>query len=228
MNQHSILKKYIIGINRGYTNSLIVVSPAGFGKTELTLNTMKELGLTEGKHYRYYSNYITPLTLFQTLSDMDNLADPKILILDDVESTLQDKKIVGILKSALWETPDGKRKVCWLSNTHKIEKQEFNFTGKIIFLLNEINEKSACMHALKDRSLFFEMKLTLSDMFDLMRQRAELPYQDIPLNKRREIVEFLTRAGSTSPNISLRTLRKAFNLYLLSPNSYQHLLQEIL
>lgn len=229
MNQHEILKKYIEGVSQGYSNSLIVVSPAGYGKTELTLKTINEMGLTDGVNYRYISNYLTPLSLFQVLADINDLKAPKLLILDDIESTLQDKKIVGLLKSALWETPNGQRKVCWLSNTHRIETQEFNFTGKIIFLLNELNRKSALIRALKDRGLFFEMSLTIQDMFGLMRERAEVPYHSISLDKRREIVSFLqTKVDNKNPNVSLRLLPKAYNLFLLSPHHWQNLVLELL
>lgn len=225
MNQHQILKKYITGLNEGLATSLICVSPAGYGKTELTLKTMEELGLVEDRNYLYYSNYLTPLTLFQVLDDINHLEDPKILILDDVESTLQDKKIVGLLKSALWETPNGERKVCWLSNTHLIKAQTFNFTGRIIFLLNEINKKSAIVNALKDRSLFYEMELTKQEITNLILERVKQPYFNTSYQQRIKVAEFITQNGN---NITLRTFPHALNLMLLSPNHWQELTLKLL
>ena len=227
MKPHQLLKRYIEGTIKGYSKSLIVVSPAGFGKTEAVFTTLKELNLTEGKEFIYVSNYITPLELYLLLEKVNDLENPRLLVIDDGEDTLSNKRAIGLLKGALWGFND-KFRVEWRSGTHKIKTQSFNFTGRIIFLLNELNKKSAIISALKDRSLFFEMRLEVPEMFELMKERAELPYHDIPINKRREIVEFLERISSEKSNISLRTLPKAFNLYLLSPNSYQYLLQKTL
>ena len=227
LKQHQILRKYIEGLVQSYSNSLVVVSPAGYGKTETTLETLKELGLTEGEHYKYISNYITPVELYLLLEEVNQLKEPRILVLDDVEDTLTNQRSIGLLKGALWAS-GGKRIVGWRSGSYRIKNKEIEFTGRIIFLLNQINKKSAIVRALIDRGLFFEMKLTLQDMFELMRQRAELPYLDIPFNKRLEIINFLAKVGGNKQNISLRLLPKAFQLYKLSPNHYQHLVMELL
>lgn len=227
MTQHEILKKYILGLSKGLENSLVVVSPAGLGKTETTMKTLEELGYQENTHFKYIQNYITPLELFLLLQEVNKLQEPRILVIDDGEDTLSNPRAVGLLRGALWGF-GGQRKVGWRSGTYKIKEKEFNFTGKIIFLLNKLNTKNPVVNALKDRSLFFELHLTISDMFSLIRQRAELPYQDIPINKRKEIAEFLIGVGKNSNNISLRALPRAFNLFLLSPNHYKELIFQIL
>ncbi len=227
MTQHEILKRYILGLSKGLENSLVVVSPAGFGKTETTLETLTELGYQEGTHFKYIQNYITPLELFLLLEEVNKLEEPRILVLDDIEDTLTNPRAVGLLKGALWGF-EGHRKVGWWSGTYRIKEKEIEFTGRIIFLLNKLNTKNPIVNSLKDRSLFFELRLTISDIFELMKQRAELEYQGIPRNKRLEIVDFLYEVGRNSKNLSLRTLPKAFNLYILSPNSYQTLLKQIL
>jgi len=227
LKQHQILRKYIEGIVQGYSNSLIITSPAGYGKTETTLSTLRELGLEEGEHYKYISNYITPVELYLLLEEVNQLKEPRILVLDDVEDTLTSQRSIGLLKGALWAS-GGKRIVGWRSGTYRIKNKEIEFTGRIIFLLNQINKKSAIVRALIDRGLFFEMKLTLQDMLELMRQRAELPYLDIPYNKRIEIVQFLQRSANNNLNITLRLLPKAYNLFLLSPNHWQKLVFELL
>jgi len=228
MKKHEILKKYISGICKGYSNSLIVVSRAGYGKTETTLNTLEELGLEEEKHYLYISNYITPLEFYKLLQKVNELQDPKILVLDDIEETLKSPKIVGILKGALWPI-NNKRKVCWVSGTYKIQKQSFNFDGSIIFLLNEYKRKNALLNAVADRGFYYNFDLSLDELIQLMEKRAEIKeYQNIPYNKRKEIVKFIQEAGKSSPNMSLRLLPKAYNLYLLSPNHWRPLVQELL
>lgn len=226
MTQHEILQKYITGLTKGLGNSLVVVSPAGYGKTEMTLNTLTEMGYQEGKDYRYISNYITPLELFKLLDEVNHLAEPKLLVLDDTEEILNEPKVIGLLKSALWATPDGKRKVCWYSGTYKIKEKEFDFTGRIILLLNKLNKKNPIINSLIDRGLFYEIQMTKSEILELIKARAELPYQNIPYNQRLKIAEFISQRSGE--NISLRVLPKIYNLFLLSPNSWQTLAEKIL
>jgi len=228
MTQHDLLKRYILCVAKGYGNSLIVVSKAGLGKTELTMETMGELGFREGQNYIYVPNYITPVELYLLLEEVNKLQDPKILILDDVEDTLKNRTTIGLLKGALWQV-NGRRRVSWRSGTYKIEEKEFDFQGRIIFLLNQLHTKNPIVNALKDRGFYFEMEMTLQDMFKLMRERAEMPFGDIPINKRREIASYLIEVGKSTKNISLRTLPKAFQMFQISPNHWRELLkQEIL
>lgn len=219
MKSHEILQKYIEGIIKGYSNSLIVKSPAGFGKTETCIDTIKRLGYREGTHYRYISNYITPVELFLALEGVNNLESPKLLILDDCEETLRNDKAIGLLKGALWEN-DGKRRICWISGTHKVKNKEINFTGRIIFLVNYFNKKSPIVNALKDRSLFFEFGFTPTEIKDLITERAKQPYLTTSLAQRLKVAEFLTSIGK---NLSLRSFPHCLNLMLLSPNHYKEL-----
>lgn len=227
-NQHNLIKKYIKGLVAGYSNSLIVVSPAGYGKTELVLERMKELNYNENSHYKYINNYITPVELYKILEEMKNMKKPQILILDDVEQILADKKIVGILKSALWQMPNGKRKVCWVSGTHKIDKQEFEFEGKIIFLLNEFSKKKSIVGALKDRSFYYEMTMSNDEIIELLKKRIKKPYFNIPFEQRKKILKFIVNNITKQTNLSLRILPKAFQTYLISPTDWQEMTIEML
>ncbi len=228
MNQHELIKKYLLGLNKGLANSLIVISKAGTGKSETTLTALKEMGLTEGINYRYFTNYVSPVELYNLLEDINHLQPPKLLVLDDLEDTLKNSRAVGLLRSALWENIDGKRKVDWLSNTYLVKQKEFNFEGRIVFLLNQINSKSPIINALKDRSLVLDLNMSQEEMFALMEQRAEKPYHEISITKRREIINYIKKVGKNSNKISLRTLPKVFNLYILAPNSWQVLAEKII
>jgi len=225
MQKHEILKKYITGLTKEYANSLIVVSKAGHGKTSTTIQTLQEMGLRESEHYSYIANYITPRALVDVLDGVNRLQGAKLLIMDDCEETLRNLQAVGVLKGALFEA-DGKRRVFWRTTREDIS---FEFTGRIIFLLNYFNEKSAVMNALKDRGLYYEMNLTTDEMIELMNKRAEeREYNNIPKNKRREIAEYIQKVAKGNNNVSLRLLTKAYNLYLVSPNHWQKLVEEML
>jgi hypothetical protein len=225
MKQHEILKKYISGLSQGLATSLIVVSKAGTGKTETVIKTLEDLGYQEGRNYRYLSNYITPVELYLALEDINDLQEPKILILDDCEQVLENKKTIGILKSALWQTPDGKRKVYWQSGTYKVKNQKIEFTGRIILLLNEIKKEKAIISALKDRSFFYEFDLKPHEIKSLILERAKEPYLNTSFEQRIRVAEFLVKNGDI---FSLRTYPHALNLFLLSPNHWQELTLNIL
>ena len=226
MTSHELLKRYIQGVVRGYSNSLMVVSPAGLGKTEMTLNALTEMGLTEGINYCYFSNYLTPLSCFLALEEINYLQEPKLAIFDDFEDSLSNPRIVGLLKGALWSLPNGQRKVMWNSGTYRIKQKEFNFTGRIIFLLNKFNRKSPLMNALADRSLFYEMKLTKSDMIGLMSERIKNEFKDIPYQQKLKVIDLISKMKDEK--VSLRVLPQALNLCRLSPNHYTELISKLL
>jgi len=221
MKQHEILKKFIKVLVKSNTHSLIAVSPAGYGKTETTLEFLKEMNLIEDRHFKYIPNYITPKGLVGELEQVNKLEYPKILVLDDVEDTLKDIQSVGVLKGALWATPDGKRRVSWITSR---ESKKFCFTGKIIFLLNYFNYKNSVMNALKDRSMFYEIKLTNEELCELMAERSKVNYEQIPLQQREKIAQFLQKVGNGSKKLSLRLLPKAYQMYMVSPNHWQDLI----
>jgi len=223
MKQHEILKRFILVLVKGNTHSFMAVSPAGYGKTETTLEYLNELGLTEGKHFKYLPNYITPKALVEELEIVNTLESPKVLVLDDVEDTLKDIQSVGALKGALWATPDGRRRVSWITSK---ESKEFNFTGKIIFLLNHFNHKSSIMNALKDRALYYEISLNNEELCELMLERSKIPYEKIPLQQRANIAQFIQKVGNGSKRLSLRLLPKAYQMYMVSPNHWQSLMMK--
>ncbi len=226
MNSHTIITKYVEGLTQGLNNSLMIVGSAGTGKTETISTALKNLNLKEGQHFLYVANYCTPVELYNLLNQVNNLQHPRLLILDDVEDILTNKQTIGLLKSALW-IANGHRKVYWFSGTYRIKEKEFEFKGKIIFLLNQFNKKMAILNALKDRSLFYEMELSRDEIIDLIKKRAdEQPYFNIPQPKRKEIAEFI--AKNSNDNLSLRTLQKVYQLFILSPNHYRELALKII
>lgn len=224
MNPHEIITKYITGLSKDLATSLIVVSRAGLGKTELTLRTMKELGLVEYEHYLYYANYITPRALVSVLEGVNDLKHPKLLILDDGEDTLKNLQTIGILKGALWEA-NGKRKVFWTTSKEQIE---FEFNGRIIFLLNQLNKKNSLINALRDRGFYYNFNFTNKEIIELIDKRSDLKYHNISHHQRKKIVDYLRGITKGSAKITLRLLPKAYNLYLLSPNHWRRLVQELL
>lgn len=228
MEKHQSLRQYIKALDKDLGHSLIVLGRAGIGKTSTTLDTLKELNYKEGQHYYYITSYISPLQLYKKLQEINRLQYPKLLILDDCEAVFKSPQAVGILKSALWETPDNKRKVCWISGSLQLEDvdKEFNFEGKIIFLLNELNIDNPSIKAISDRALFYKFNLTKEEVVQLIKKRSrEWSDKDISLNKRIEIADYIS--STATDETSLRLLTKAFQMYKISPNHYKSLISNL-
>lgn len=220
MNQHILIKKLIEDLIKGYSHSLVILGSAGLGKTEITFETLTEMGYKEKEHFRYLANYITPRGLLDLLQEINELKPPKILVLDDIDQTLANYQSVSLLKGALW-TAGNKRRIIW--KTHR-DNIEFEFQGKVIIILNYVNAENPFIKSLIDRSSFCELKLTNQEIGNLILERAKLPFLDIPFQKRKELAEFLVERGSKSPKFSLRLLPITFGYFKSSPNHYKDLI----
>ena len=226
LNQHQILQKFVLGVKKDLANSLLVVGSAGIGKTETVLSCLKELKLIEGEHFKYLNNYSSPLEFYHTLEKMNDLKEPRILVIDDGEEFINNKRILGILRASLWAGTDNRRIVHWISP--RARETSFEFTGKIIFLLNELNLKNSLVRALISRGFYFRFSLTNQEKLDLMRKRAEKPYHNLSRKEKQRIMNYIEEVGKLSDKLTLRTLPQAFSLYILSPNHYQVLVKEML
>jgi len=213
---------------KGLANSLLIVGEQGIGKTELVLKTLRNVGLEEGRNFLYVQNYLTPLSLYQLLQRVNELENPRIIVLDDIEETINNQKSLGIFKGALWSLPNGKREVCWYSTTSKIKVKKFEFKGRIIFILNSLKLKNSLVKALIDRGFFYNIQLTNREKLELIKQKAKEPYANLTYSQRMKVVECLMKYGKNSKKLSLRILPKAYNLFILSPNHYQKLIRELL
>lgn len=223
-----ILEKIIGGLVKEYSHSLVVVSPAGHGKTETTIKTLERNGLREGKEYLYVNSYITPLEFYKELERVNNLNEPKILTLDDCEDILNNVKLISLLKGALWELPDGSRKVSWFSTSPKVQSKSFYFKGKIILLLNRFSRNNPLLNAVADRGFYYNYRLSNSEIISLIKERAKKFSGGLSQSQREKIIRFLEREARNSEKLSLRTLPKAYALFKTSPNSYQFLLKKLL
>ena len=223
-----VLEKIIGGLGKGYSNSLVVISPAGHGKTETTIKSLEKYGLKEGEEYLYVNSYITPLEFYKELQRVNSLNDPRTLILDDCEDILNNIKLISLLKGALWELPDGSRKVSWFSTSPKVQSKSFYFEGKIILLLNRFNRNNPLLNAVADRGFYYEFNFTNQEIISLMKERAKSFSGGLSQSQREKIIKFLEKEGRNSEKLSLRTLPKAYALFKTSPNSYQFLLKKLL
>jgi len=195
------------------TPSLIVTGEGGLGKTHSVTQTINECGLESGE-FVFFKGYSTARGLYNTLYDNNG----KLIVFDDCDSVLEDKVAVNILKSALdsYET----RKISWMARMNKNDEypQQFDFTGRIIFISNK--SKESIDGAILSRSLTVD--LTMSPDEKIQRMLTILPNimpyysNDIKM----EALAFLNE-NKTSANLNLRTLIMVIKMRISNPRAWR-------
>jgi len=223
-----IPKHLILMTAKKISNSTFIVGEGGIGKTFLTINSVKELGLKYETDYIYINSFTTPLSLYQTLHDNRD----KLIILDDIEGVLGDKKALAILRSALWESVPNKRIVTYLSTTKVMEEYQpqFEFTGQIILLANKVeNKNDVHAQAFVSRTNFYELKFTFAEKKAIFKKVSEKPYKDLS-QKDREFVlnKLLERVSLATRELNLRTLVRSYDFFIYNPEKLDLLLDETL
>ena len=188
---------------KGYSNSLILLSEGGLGKSYTVLQTLKEEGLKDGEEFVYITTFSTPLELYHILYENKD----KLVVLDDTEGILTDRKSISILKSALWSA-NGRRVLNYHSTTGKLQAPEsFEFTGKIIFCINEIGHDKI-IQSLVSRCLFYRLKFSYQEKLKMMEDIAKS--EGIAT----EVMEFIKiYTTPATRNLNFRTLFHIWNAY---------------
>lgn len=167
------------------TPSLIVTGEGGLGKTHSVTETIKSNDLSDGE-YIFFKGYSTARGLYNTLYDNNG----KLIIFDDCDSVLDDKVALNILKSALdsYET----RKISWVAKMNKNDEypQQFEFTGRIIFISNK--SISAVDEAVRSRSLTVDLTMTPSDKIERMGSIIENILPEYSLEFKKDALTFLS------------------------------------
>ncbi|HDH45395.1 MAG TPA: hypothetical protein ENG66_08475 [Thermococcus sp.] len=200
------LKELVKITVKGDISGLIVHGEGGLGKTYTVLQTLAELGMKFGSDYVYLSTHITPLELYNLLYKYND----RVVVIDDVEKLLQYEKTIGILKSALWSSVNGKRVITYYTTSNKLEApEEFVFEGKIILILNKIPKKNKeIIDSLLSRVFSYRLKFTYEERMKIMYEMAKV--FNIPF----KIVDFLKEKFTPAlQDFNFRTLMKLNLIY---------------
>ena len=182
----------------GVTPSLLVVGEGGLGKTHAINAAISESGLF-GFEFVFFKGYSTARGLYNTLYENNG----KLIIFDDCDSVLEDKVALNILKSALdsYET----RNISWLSKMNKNDQypQQFNFTGRIIFISNK--SKDQMNEALLSRSLTVDLAMTADDKIERMSAILDTILPEFNLSIKTDALDFL-RGVKDQVSLNIRML----------------------
>ena len=166
------------------TPSLIVTGEGGLGKTHSVSQSIGGAGL-ENNEYVFFKGYSTARGLYNTLYDNNG----KLIIFDDCDSVLEDKIAVNILKSALDSYEN--RQISWMAKMNRNDEypQQFNFTGRIIFISNK--SKEDMNEAILSRSLTVDLTMTPSDKVERMSAILGSILPEYTLEAKTEALDFL-------------------------------------
>ena len=183
---------------QGATPSLIVTGEGGLGKTHTVTQTIKD-NLLDENDFVTFKGYSTARGLYNTLYDHNG----KLIVFDDCDSVLEDKVALNILKSALdsYET----RQITWMARMNKSDEypNQFNFTGRIIFISNK--DKSKIDSAILSRSLTVDLTMTPSEKIERMSFILDKILPDYSIEVKSDALNFLDEMKD-SANLNLRTL----------------------
>ena len=199
----------------GATPSLLVTGEGGLGKTHTVNQTIKGLEIPD-TNWVSFKGYSTARGLYNTLFDHNG----KLIIFDDCDSVLEDKVAQNILKSALdsYET----RQISWMAKMNKSDEypNQFNFTGRIIFISNK--DKSKIDGAILSRSLTVDLSMTPQEKIDRMAFILETILPEFDLEVKSDALSFLD-GNKDKTNLNIRTLIIVSKIRKQFPDTWKNL-----
>ena len=204
----------------GITPSLIVTGEGGLGKTHSITESIEKKGLF-GFEFVFFKGYSTARGLYNTLFDNNG----KLIIFDDCDSVLEDKVAINILKSAL-DSYD-KRTITWMAKMNKNDEypQQFNFTGRIIFISNK--KKDSIDTAILSRSLTVDLSMTGDEKIQRMSSIIGFILPDVTLDIKTDALTFLSENKDHS-NVNMRTLIMISKMRQCNPDGWKEMAQYML
>ena len=192
--KYSTIKQFVGLLVDNYLNGLIITGEGGLGKSYSVLEAVKERGLAEND-YAYINSYSTPLALYNYIYGSK---DKKLIIIDDAEGFLCEKKGVGILKALLWSVT-GTRKVNYLTTSLDASVLEFELKANIVLLMNKLPE-DIHFKALASRCVVYELKLNFAEIIEIMKQLS----QNLIISQ--ETYDFIVKnTDESTKGLSIRT-----------------------
>jgi hypothetical protein len=201
----------------GQTPSLVITGEGGLGKTYTVNKTIEDLNL-QPNEYISFKGYSTARGLYNTLFDNNG----KLIIFDDCDSVLEDKIAINILKSALdsYET----RKISWMAKMNKNDEypNQFEFTGRIIFISNK--NRSKIDTAILSRSLVVDVSMTPDEKIERMMYIISDILPEYDLSFKMDALNFLNDFKNEC-ELTIRSLIKITKIRYSFPDNWMNLAQ---
>jgi len=210
-----------------YINGCIVLGPAGCRKSQVVKNELTRRGCS----FALGTSHAAPLGLYELL--FKNRTG--IVVLDDLETILEDRKSLGILKAAAFGT-FGRRTVTWHSTARVLSERglpnEFDFEGKLIIIANDMpSSKLESFKAFLGR--FYVHRMQFNELARKILVRSIFMTQnifDLSKDKKKELLDYMEGLLDYSKisQYNLRTAMKAAEIFSLRGEDGKALIFELL
>lgn len=198
--KQDLLRHHVRMVCRGMSFGLFVAGQHGVGKSKVISETVTAEGIVPV----LANSHVTPLALYALLHQNRS---GKVIWLDDADSLYSNMAILGLLRSALWGTSEG-RVVTYLSSQLEGLPSSFEFDSRIIFTANTIPKRNEAFRAVLSRVDVFELTATNEEVVEVMRVMAARGHGSLTPSLCSEVVEFIAKAGGTR-QLSLRLFDSA-------------------
>ena len=201
----------------GTTPSLIVTGEGGLGKTHAINEVIQNSDMAD-EDYVFFKGYSTARGLYNALFDNNG----KLIIYDDCDSILEDKVALNILKSAL-DSYD-RRTITWMAKMNRNDEypQQFDFTGRIIFISNK--SKESMNEALLTRSLTVDLTMTPDDKIERMSSVLENILPDYDMVIKLDALNFLKEVKD-EVSLNFRMLTMVIKMRAAYPANWRDMAQ---
>lgn len=198
IKKYSELTEYINAFSEKNINLLIMLSRGGLGKSTIMENVLME------HDPLMFKGHVTPLSLYKQLYDRNEEENNFLLVLDDVDSLLNNKINITILKQTC-ETKENKT-IYYSSSTPLLgdREQYFETSCKVLILLNDIETfaDNISLKALLSRAHILNFDPSTGEILKYMSNYA----------KDTQILDFIKKYADVSNDLNLRTYEKAKEL----------------
>lgn len=194
------------GVARGYATGFFLDGPGGVSKTFTVVEELRRMNV----NYRLSNSRMTGRGLFDLLEQFPDC----VHVLEDVESMMNDKMAIGVLRSALW----GHRKAGlagasqrWITWNAFGMQREILFTGGLILIGNRPMTHLPEIEALKTRVPCLRLQPGDDELKAMMRLIALQPFahddRTLDEQERCEVCEFvIAQSVSLHRPLDLRLL----------------------
>lgn len=221
-----------------FCNGAIISGPPGTGKTHNIMNWAQDLlDIAVIKQYKKYSGKITPLTLFNVLSE--NNGPDNVLVLDDIDCWWNIDAL-NLLKAAHDTKSEHPRNVTYGSRG---SMNSFEYTGFTIIITNQKLEEwnNDDVKAVVDRMHMMKLNLTREDIImkntsiveeflnasvdlsDVIRNDVRAFY----VNEVKEFFQYVDKDGKdvfarANVNFSVRWVKKVIDLQMIFGSKWKN------
>ncbi len=200
INNYKDLRFWVSVFAEDKTDLLIIEGRAGLGKSRIVNETLN------GKAAKILG-HCTPLGFYLTCFYNTD----RSLIVDDIESLLTSKELIGLLKQ-ICET-EKEKTISWISTSSKLKDapSEFKTSSKVCIVCNDFRVLTKKIHAVQDRGWHIRFEPTVEEILSqiaLIKDKSN----DIPKQIREEVYGIIEKYAGVSTGLSLRNYVKGCEL----------------